>query len=341
LMWEVRPLVLLLLLSGTTALAAPGRPGRSARAGTTGRRACRPVTPPLTTSVSARDLTRVKGGAVDLTSIVNAGPATPLAKSAAWMGGINGLGFLISFLFKGCHYHLDLLGTGAFAVTAAVSHLAGPGTLFARQRLVAGIVGTWSVRLASFLLFRVIKTKHDARLEELLLTVPGMATFWFLSFLWGWLVISPQTMLSGSPVNVPLGNWGKAAAAVAFLGIVIEAAADFSKWSFKSNPANKGLFCNVGVWKWSQHPNYAGNLLIWYGVTALCLPPILNGATGLAFGGKLASALVGPAFLTLLFNGQARGFIADAVEAAEKRYGGVPGYKDYVANTPLIFPWGK
>ena len=110
--------------------------------------------------------------------------------------------------------------------------------------------------MASFLFFRVIKTSHDGRLDDLLSTIPGSATFWISSFLWGWLVISPQTMLAGSAVDVPLGIWGKAAAAVAVAGVLIEAAADFSKWSFKSNPANKGLFCNVGVWKWSQHPNY-------------------------------------------------------------------------------------
>ena len=125
-----------------------------------------------------------------------------------------------------------------------------------------GHLATWpplhfrSVRLASFLFFRVIKTSHDGRLDDLLSTIPGSATFWISSFLWGWLVISPQTMLAGSAVDVPLGIWGKAAAAVAVAGVLIEAAADFSKWSFKSNPANKGLFCNVGVWKWSQHPNY-------------------------------------------------------------------------------------
>jgi len=148
-------------------------------------------------------------------------------------------------------------------------------------------------------------------------------------------------MLAGSAVNVPLGIWGKAAAAIAVTGILIETAADLSKWSFKSNPANKGLFCNVGVWKWSQHPNYAGNLMIWYGVTGLCLPAVLHGSAGMVLGRKLVSALVGPAFLTLLFNGQARGFIADAVEAAEARYGSVAGYKDYVTNTGLIFPWDK
>ena len=80
---------------------------------------------------------------------------------------------------------------------------------------------------------RVIKTSHDARLDDLLSTIPGMATFWLISFLWGWLVISPQTMLAGSAVDVPLGRWGKAAAGVAVLGILIEAAADFSKWAFK------------------------------------------------------------------------------------------------------------
>ena len=101
----------MLLSPATTAFAGPTRrapvaAGRTrTRSGRHGARTCAVVPPPKgPTAVRGRELTRLHGGVVDLTAIVNAGPASPLAKSAAWMGGINLLGFIISAVFKNCHY---------------------------------------------------------------------------------------------------------------------------------------------------------------------------------------------------------------------------------------------
>ena len=63
--------------------------------------------------------------------------------------------------------------------------------------------------------------------------------------------------------------------------------ADLQKWQFKADPANKGKFCDAGVWKLSQHPNWAGNLLMWTGIT------IFNAPTLLAAAGKGVAAVSG------------------------------------------------
>ena len=119
-------------------------------------------------------------------------------------------------------------------------------------------------------------------------------------------------------------------------GLIIETAADYQKWAFKSSntPAQ---FCNVGLWSVSQHPNWFGNLVLWSGIVVMNFP-----ALGWARG---CASLASPIFMWSLFYGQASGAITPAVELAKAKYGSDPTFLKYVKNIPLIFPrlfsWGK
>ncbi len=264
----------------------------------------------------------------------------PLALSAAIFGGANALGAGIS-LVTGSHLHLDLIGTGVFAVSA----LALRGTTL-RQNISAGMVTLWSTKLAGFLFYRALQTRHDGRLDELLSSAGGTLTFWWSSFWWGWLVSLPHTLAAAVPRKslVPFGTPFDYVGIGAFaVGLILETAADAQKWRFKADPANRGAFCDVGVWKLSQHPNYLGNLLMWSGITLFHAPSLVaagaaGGATGLARWGRLLGAACSPLFLFLLFWGQASGAITNTVELANAKYGADKRYLEYVKATPLIFP---
>ena len=200
----------------------------------------------------------------------------PVGKGAVILGAANTLGFAISAT-TGVHYHLDLIGTGAFAVAAAATRGSG-----LTQGLSAAAVSIWSVKLASFLFYRVLQTKRDARLEGILSTTSGAFGFWAISFLWGWVVSLPHTVAAGVPLAVrpAFGPLHVAGIALFASGLTVETAADVQKWLFKQDPANKGLFCDVGLWKLSQHPNWVGNLLLWTGVLVLNAPTLLAPVTG-------------------------------------------------------------
>jgi len=260
--------------------------------------------------------------------------AGPLGQSAAIFGAGNALGFGISAL-TGSHYHLDLIGTGVFAVSALALGVPEP-----RQRLSAGAVALWATKLAGFLFYRVFFTKHDARLDGVLSTTSGAFGFWAISFLWGWLVSLPHTLAAGVPVaSRPRLGWGSVGSLLLFgLGLLIETAADTQKWFFKGDPANKGKFCDVGVWSISQHPNYMGNIILWTGILLLNAPTLLAAGSPAAAAARFLGASASPLFMVWLFYAQASGSMTNTVELANARYGSVPGYQEYVRDTPLIFP---
>lgn len=186
----------------------------------------------------------------------------PVASSAAIFGAANGLGLGIS-LATGWHYHLDLIGTGIFAVAAMAVAGQAPA-----QRASAFAVAGWAVKLAGFLFYRALQTKYDGRLTDLLSSPSGAFSFWLISFAWGWFVSLPHTLAASVPAaSVPAMRTGCSVLGLGLfaVGLVVESLADAQKWAFKQSAATRGTFCDVGVWRLCQHPNWLGNLLLWSG----------------------------------------------------------------------------
>lgn len=240
--------------------------------------------------------------------------------SAKVFGLCNLAGFGIS-VATNSHVHLDLVGTGAF--TAAALATRGPGL---RRTVSTAMVSLWSTRLASFLFYRATQTGRDARVESTLSTTWGAAKFWFISFAWGWLTMLPHTLGRAAA----LGPGAAAAVALYGLGLVVETRSDLEKYFFKQDPANKGKFCDTGLWALSQHPNYFGNLALWSGIWALNAPTL--GPAALVF------STLSPLFVATLLYGQASGSITNAKQVADDKYGANPKYQAYTRDTPLIFP---
>ena len=258
------------------------------------------------------------------------------------------VGFLIS-LSTGSHLHLDLVGTGAFAV-AALPFL---WSNVAHIRWSSAAIFLWGTKLSLFLFYRATKVKHDSRLTDVLATPQGSFQFWFITFVWNILASSPFLLglNSDRDNNLALVSGG----ALYLVGLFVESLADAQKYFFKQqhSSATATQFCNVGLWKYSQHPNWFGNLLIWTGIFVMNLPALTEplSMVGGADNGESAGLLVrlwslrklilgclGPSFLWLLFKGQATGSITNAVELANAKYGKDPEYIKYIKEVPLIIP---
>ena len=263
-----------------------------------------------------------------------------LLKSTAIFGAANGLGFGISAA-TGSHLHLDLIGTGVFAV-AAMS-MAGGGDV--RQRVSAGAIAIWATKLSSFLFYRALQTRHDGRLTDVLSTNSGAFGFWFISFAWGFVVSLPHAIAAGVPV-AGRPTFGRMTdilgLALYAVGLTVESAADYQKWTFKADPANRGKFCDAGVWKISQHPNWFGNFCLWLGIWSLNAPTLVaSSPPGIGWAGRICRLVGGalsPLFLFGLFYAQATDTIAHTAKLAEQRYGADPNFARYAESTPLVVP---
>jgi steroid 5-alpha reductase family enzyme len=204
-------------------------------------------------------------------------------------------------------------------------------------------VTLWSVKLAGFLLFRIIKLGEDMRLSDLFASAKGTISFWIFSLLWGVLCSLPHTLASTS--SSPGISAATFAGSIVYgIGLIVETTADYQKWMFKAE--NPGKFCNVGLWSISQHPNWFGNLLIWTGILLMNAPALIDvPAVGenkslLAAAWRyrrLALAFLSPAFMIFLFKGQADGSLTTTSELAKSKYGSVE-YEEYLNRVPQIFP---
>ncbi len=174
---------------------------------------------------------------------------------------------------------VDVAWSYAFAALAAFYALAGPGWPI-RRALIASLAVVWSLRLGTHLAIRVIghHPTEDGRYVQLRRDwaanfAPKMFGFFQLQAASVVLLGAAFLLacLNPAPALHPLEYAG---AALWLLAISGEALADAQLAAFKKNPANKGQVCAVGLWRYSRHPNYFFEWLIWvsFFVFALASP---------------------------------------------------------------------
>jgi steroid 5-alpha reductase family enzyme len=166
-------------------------------------------------------------------------------------------------------------GLGILALYYAV---AGPG-YSARKWAIASMAGFWGLRLAAYLLFaRVIGKPEEGRYVQLRkewkrkLAVRFLFFFEFQALLD--IVLSLPFLLACLDTRAPLGFLEKFGAGIWLVSMTGEAIADQQLHVFKKNPANQGKTCRAGLWKYSRHPNYFFEWLLWvaYAVFAFASP---------------------------------------------------------------------
>ena len=174
---------------------------------------------------------------------------------------------------------VDIAWSYAFGALAAFYALGGPGWPV-RRALLAALAVVWSLRLGTHLAIRVIghHPTEDGRYVQLRKNWAAnfvSKMFWFFQMQAASVVLLAVAFLlpslNPSPVLHPLEYAG---AALWLLALCGEALADAQLAAFKKNPANKGQVCAVGLWRYSRHPNYFFEWLIWvaFFVFALASP---------------------------------------------------------------------
>ena len=224
----------------------------------------------------------------------------------------------------------DLTGGLTYLTVVGFSLWAGsqsePPSL--RELIVSLLVVIWSLRLSSFLYLRIHRTGKDGRFDKLKTSPIRFLVPWTLQGLWVFLTMIVVIVINSQADSAPaLGVWDGIGLSIWILGFGIEAIADNQKTVFNTEPENKGKWIDSGLWSYSRHPNYLGEILLWTGIAFFGIS---------CFTGLERIAWISPIFIYLLLTKISGTPILD--KRALEKWGDDPEYQKYRDNTPALIP---
>ena len=224
----------------------------------------------------------------------------------------------------------DLTGGLTYLTVVGFSLWAGsqsePPSL--RELIVSLLVVIWSLRLSSFLYFRIHRTGKDGRFDQLKTSPIRFLVPWTLQGLWVFLTMIVVIVINTQADTAPaLGIWDGVGVSIWMLGFGIEAIADHQKTVFNTESKNKGKWIDSGLWSYARHPNYLGEILLWTGIAFFGIS---------CFTGLERVAWVSPIFIYLLLTKVSGIPILD--KRGLEKWGDDPEYQKYRDHTPALIP---
>ena len=197
------------------------------------------------------------------------------------------------------------------------------GTL--RAHLTLALLAIWAIRLATHLYFRMRLQGEDFRYVK---WRDDYDHWWLVSYVKifllqavvGWIISLPIyfAIVSVAPASLTILDYLGILLFVA--GMVFEGLGDEQLRRFRADRANRGKVLDTGLWRYTRHPNYFGEALVWWGF----------GLIGVATGGL--PGLLGPAIFTYLL------LYVSGVALLESTLIEKAGYIQYVGRTPAFLP---
>lgn len=255
----------------------------------------------------------------------------PWLEQLAWIGAGAGVVMLALWILQmGIRDAgvVDVGWAGCLGGAAVFSALTGEGDP-ARRAIIGAMGGVWGVRLALHLLFdRVLKGPEDGRYQMMRERFGDRINPVLLGFFLAQaalvVVLSPPFVLAAGDAAPGPGLLDWAGLAVWAVGLAGETAADRQLKAFKADPATRGKVCDVGLWRYSRHPNYFFEWLMWIGYAVV--------ASGAHLGWVAWTA---PAFI-LLFVLKLTGIPPTEARALRSRG---EAYRAYQRTTSAFVPW--
>lgn len=239
---------------------------------------------------------------------------------------VNWIAFVPAYLLQTEHFY-DLTGSLTHLSLVGLAFALGGGSADPRAWLLGGLVAIWAIRLGSFLFLRIRKDGSDDRFERIKPSFLRFLMAWTLQGLWVFLTLACALAAITSTGARPLGAAAVAGGLLWLVGFGIEVAADHQKRVFRADPAHRGRFVTTGLWAWSRHPNYFGEITLWLGIAIIALPVL---------SGWQLVTLISPLFVTLLLTRVSGIPLLEA--RADERWGGDAAYEAYKTRTPVLVP---
>ncbi|KAI9188091.1 hypothetical protein H9P43_002482 [Blastocladiella emersonii ATCC 22665] len=198
-----------------------------------------------------------------------------------------------------------------------------------RQIIAVAFSLVWCSRLGFFLFRRVLREGKDHRFDEIK-KAPFRLLFAFVAQIaWVWLTGLGVYVVATNPASrqPALNALDIVGIVVWVFGFAVEAISDYQKNTFKN--ANPTKFITSGLWAYSRHPNYFGEVTLWYGMFMLCINGFVDGWNWVS--------ILSPLFVTyLLYFGSGVRLLE---QSSDKRYGHLPEYQAYKARTSIFVLW--
>lgn len=238
---------------------------------------------------------------------------------------VNWIAFVPSW-FAHTEKYFDLTGSLTYQAVIALALLLSPD-LDTRAYIAGVMVAIWAGRLGSFLFNRISKEGKDGRFDKMKFDFWQFLMTWTIQGLWVSLTLAAALAIVTASERASFGVIGVIGVIVWVVGFAIEVIADTQKSAFKKDSANEGRFITTGLWSWSRHPNYFGEITLWTGMLIMAVP-VLSGWRWVA--------LISPIFVFLLLT-RISG-VPMLERRAERRWGDDPEFRAYTDNTSVLVP---
>ena len=233
--------------------------------------------------------------------------------------------FIPSYIFETEHY-FDLTGSLTY-VSVTLLAILFTVDISLRDVLLALFVWIWAFRLGSFLFIRVKKAGSDGRFDLMKKDFWWFLMTWTIQGLWVFLTLAMALAAITSESKMAIDIFAIVGTLIWIFGFSIEVIADQQKTNFKDDPANKDKFINVGLWSWSRHPNYFGEMVLWIGIALIAFPVLI---------GWQLVALISPIFVIFLLTKISGVTMLES--RGNKKWGDDEEYKNYIKNTSVLIP---
>ena len=237
---------------------------------------------------------------------------------------IQWISFIPAYIFQ-TEKFFDLTGSITYLTTViAALYITDSGKI--ADYVIVLCVVIWAIRLGSFLFMRIHKAGEDRRFREIKTNFTRFFMTWTLQGMWVSMCLLCVLTALSSNSGIIMNNVFYVGLLIFVIGFIIEVIADHQKTVFRKDINNKDKFISTGLWSYSRHPNYLGEILLWFGVAIMSFSSLQD---------LQYFTLISPIFVYVLLvyiSG-----IRILENQGDKKWGHLDSYKEYLKNTPRLF----
>ena len=215
---------------------------------------------------------------------------------------------------------------GSLTYISIISYVFYKSSEFNLGNLILSVfIIIWAVRLGSFLFFRIQKAGEDKRFRDIKPSPTRFFMTWTLQGMWISICSACAITAISTSEGILMNTLFFLGAITFILGFLIEVIADNQKTKFRSDPNNKDKFISTGLWSYSRHPNYLGEITLWTGVAIMSFSSL---------SGFQLITLISPVFTYLLLVYVSGVRLLEA--RGKRKWGHLESYQEYIKNTPTL-----